>query len=68
MPLNWIAVKKDERTDDAEDARKGGMRPAVKGPSSLYSDANIVFADSHDDVKWTEHSAWPTELPQHRCT
>lgn len=31
-----------------EDVRKGGMRPAVKGPPSgpgLYPDANVAFAD-----------------------
>lgn len=37
-----------------EDMRKGGMRPAVKGPPNgpgLYPDATCAFADSRD-VKW----------------
>lgn len=39
-----------------EDARKGGMRPAVKGPPNgpgLYPDVSIAFTDSYDDTKKT---------------
>jgi len=54
-----------------EDARKGGMRPAVKGPPSdpdFYPDipdANITFTGSRENMKRTQHSTRSAELSKY---